>query len=330
MRMRRRSFALGLACALTLLAQLAASLAAKAQGYPSGPVKIILGVGAGAGPDVICRVIADQLSRLWGQPTVVLNQPGAGGGLAIRAAGNAPPDGSTLYMSLASNFVALPELQATFPFDVARDFVPIGYVGEHPMVIGASPTLGVGTLPELIALARKRPGELNIAAGNRGSALHLTAERRRSSTGVAATLGNCPRAPQSMADIVGGRGHAIVRAVSGLAGSMRAGSIKPLAVASERRLADFHDLPTVAETLPGFVAVGWFALMAPPKTPDAIARKASDDLFAVLAQPELAQRFRELGTYLRPMSPEHLTRFIADQQQLWKPVIAEIGLKTPK
>src|SRR5262245_3321443 len=328
MLMRLRSFALGLAC--TLLLSLAVAPAARAQSYPTGPVKIIVGVGAGAGPDVICRVIADQLSRLWGQPTVVLNQPGAGGALAIRAAGNAPPDGSTLYMSLASNFVALPELQATFPFDVARDFVPIGYVGEHPMVIGASPALGVSTLPELIALARKRPGELNIAAGNRGSALHLTAERLRIATGIDATLVNYPGAPQAMADILGGRVHAIVDAVSGLAGSIRAGSIKPLAVASERRLADFHDLPTVAETLPGFVAVGWFALMAPPKTPDAIARKASDDLFAVLAQPELAQRFRELGTYLRPMSPEHLTRFIADQQQLWKPVIAEIGLKTPK
>jgi tripartite-type tricarboxylate transporter receptor subunit TctC len=124
--------------------------------------------------------------------------------------------------------------------------------------------------------------------------------------------------------------HAIVDAVSGLAGSIRGGSIKPLAVASERRLADFPDLPTVAETLPGFVAVGWFALLAPPKTPEAIARKASDDLRTALAQPELKQRFRELGTYLRPMSPAELTRFIAEQQQLWKPVIAEIVLKTPK
>src|SRR5262245_46419311 len=239
MRMRRRSFALGLACALTLLAQLAASLAAKAQGYPSGPVKIILGVGAGAGPDVICRVIADQLSRLWGQPTVVLNQPGAGGGLAIRAAGNAPPDGSTLYMSLASNFVALPELQATFPFDVARDFVPIGYVGEHPMVIGASPALGVSSLPELIALARQRPGTLNIAAGNRGSALHLTAERLRSLTGIDVTLVNYPGAPQALADVLGGRVHIIVDTMSGMAGSIRGGTIKPLAVASERRLSNF-------------------------------------------------------------------------------------------
>jgi tripartite-type tricarboxylate transporter receptor subunit TctC len=328
MKARQRRFALALMC--TLAASIAVAPAAQAQSYPAGPVKIVVGTGPGASPDVICRVVADQLARLWGQQVVVLNQPGAGGAIAIRAAGNAAPDGGTLYFALASNFVALPELQATFPFDVARDFVPIGYVGEHPMVVGASPTLGVGTLPELIALAKRRPGELNIAAGNRGSALHLTAERLRNTTGIDATLVNYPGAPQAMADILGGRVHAIVDAVSGLAGSIRGGSIKPLAVASERRLADFPDLPTVAETLPGFVAMGWFALLAPPKTPEAIARKASDDLRTVLAQPELAQRFRELGTYLRPMSPAELTRFIAEQQQLWKPVIAEIVLKTPK
>ena len=136
-----------LALVLALAASIAAP-AAQAQSYPAGPVKIIVGTGPGASPDVICRVVADQLARLWGQQVVVLNQPGAGGAIAIRAAGNAAPDGGTLYFALASNFVALPELQATFPFDVARDFVPIGYVGEHPMVIGATPALGVGTLPE--------------------------------------------------------------------------------------------------------------------------------------------------------------------------------------
>ena len=167
---------------------------AKAQSYPTGPVKIIVGVGAGSSADVILRVVADHLARHWGQQVVVLNQPGAGGALAIRAAGPAPPDGATLYIALASNFVALPEMQASLPFDVARDFVPIGYIGEHPMVIAAEPALGVSTLPELIALAKKRPGELNIAAGNRGSILHFTAEWLRSASGIDATLVHYPGA----------------------------------------------------------------------------------------------------------------------------------------
>src|SRR2546430_1364332 len=153
--MRPLSLAAGLLCAFAVAMTAPPHAQAQAQSYPTGPVKIIIGVGPGASPDVIGRVVADHLARHWGQQVVVLNQPGAGGALAIRAAGSAPPDGATLYLALASNFVALPEMQASLPFDVARDFVPIGYVGEHPMVIAASPALGVSTLPELIALAKK-------------------------------------------------------------------------------------------------------------------------------------------------------------------------------
>jgi tripartite-type tricarboxylate transporter receptor subunit TctC len=309
---------------------MAARPAAQAQSYPSGPVKIIVGGGPGASPDVVARVVADHLARHWGQQVVVLNQPGAGGALAIRAAGSAPPDGATLYLALASNFVALPEMQASLPFDVARDFVPIGYVGEHPMLIAASPALGVSTLPELIALAKKRPGELNVAAGNRGSILHFTAEWLRSASGIEATLVHYPGAPQALTDILGGRVHAIVDAASGLAGSISGGSIKALAVASEQRLPTHPGLPTVAETLPGFMAMGWFALMAPPKTPEVIARKVSDDLRTILERPDLKQRFLDLGTYLRPMSPTELADFIADQQRIWKPVIAATAARTPK
>ena len=327
MRLRPMSFIAGLA--LTLAAAVAATPSATAQGFPSGPVKIIVAVGPGASPDVISRVVADRLARHWGQQVLVLNQPGAGGALAIRAAGNAPPDGYTLYLSLASNFVALPELQASLPFDVGRDFVPIGYVGEHPMVIGVNPALGVSTLPELITIAKKRPGDLNIAAGNAGSILHLTAEWLRTAAAIDVALVNYPGAPQAMTDILGGRVHAIVDAVSGLAGAINGGTIKALAVASERRLPNRSDLPTVAETLPGFMAMGWFALMAPPRTPDAIARKISDDLRAVLDEPELKERFGQLGTYLRPMSPAELKAFVSDQQRIWKPVI-EVAVKSRK
>src|SRR5262245_12514844 len=126
----------GWVLALTLSAALA--LSAQAQDYPTRPVRLIASVGAGTGPDVIGRIVAEHLGRIWGQQVVVENRPGAGGAIGVRAAGTAPPDGYTLYLAVASNFVALPEIQAKLPFDVARDFVPIGFVGGHPMVIGAS------------------------------------------------------------------------------------------------------------------------------------------------------------------------------------------------
>ena len=121
-------------------------------------------------------MLADYLTKLWGQQVIVLNQPGGAGAVAIKAVAPAAPDGHTLYMSLATNFIALPELQENFPVDVLRDFVPIGYVGDHPMVIAAGRDLGVNTLPELIALAKKRKGELNIAC--RQPRQHPASDRR--------------------------------------------------------------------------------------------------------------------------------------------------------
>ena len=191
----RRSFLAG-AAAL-------AATGARAQGFPNGPVKIVTSVGPGSSPDVCARVLADYLTRLWGQQVIVLNQPGGAGAVAIKAVAPAAPDGHTLYMSLATNFIALPELQKNFPLDVLRDFVPIGYVGDHPMVIAAGKELGVNTLPEFIALAKKRKGELNIAAGNRGSILHLTGEWLRSATGIDVTLVHYPSATQAITDILG-------------------------------------------------------------------------------------------------------------------------------
>jgi tripartite-type tricarboxylate transporter receptor subunit TctC len=323
----------GLALALSICLALAAWLtpaAAPAQSFPAAPVKIIIGVGPGSSADVIARLIADRLSRIWGQQAVVINQPGAGGAISIRAAGNAPPDGHTLFMSLASNYVLLPETQANLPFDVGRDFVPVGFIGEQPMVLAASPSLGVATLAELIALAKRRPGELNVAAGNRGSILHLTAEWLCSASGIDVTLLHYPGAPQALADMLGGRIHATVDSRTGVADALDAGSIRPLAIFSAERLPNFPDLPRASETLPGLVASGWLALMAPPKTPEAIAGKVSADLRQVLAQADVQERLRELGTYPRPMSPVELAAFIRGQQATWKPVIEQVGLKSPK
>jgi tripartite-type tricarboxylate transporter receptor subunit TctC len=325
-RITRRSL-LGGAAAGALVA---AAGTAGAQGYPKGPVKIIVGVGPGSSPDVISRIVGDHLGRLWGQQILILNQPGGGGAISIRAAGNSAPDGHTLFMSLASNYVALPELQASFPFDVGRDFVPIGFVAEQPILIGANPALGLNTLAEAIALAKRRPGELNVAAGNRGSILHLTAEWLRTMAGIDVTIVNYPALPQALADLVAGRIHLNVDAMSGSAGLIRNGTIKALAVAAGERLPNFPDIPLASETLPGLVASGWLALVAPPKTPDAIARKVSDDLRTVLARPDAIQRLHELGSYPRPMSPTELADFIADQQRIWKPILTAIGMKTPK
>jgi len=320
-RLNRRSFLAG-GAALAL-----APSHARAQSFPSGPVKIVTSVGAGGSPDVLSRILADQLTRLWGQQVIVINQPGAAGAVAIRAVASTPPDGHTLYMSLATNYIGLPELQANFPIDVVRDFVPIGFVGGHPMVVAASADLGVSTLPELIALAKKRKGELNVAAGNRGSILHLTGEWLRSAAGIDVTLLHYASAPQAITDVLGGRVHVMIDAVTSMRGAIDSGKLRPLAVATAKREPKAPDLPTVAETIPNFEAVGWLALMAPPGTPTPLARRISDDLRKVLAEPALQKRYEELGTHIVPTTPDELTAFIREQQQIWRPVIAETAKK---
>ena len=212
--------------------------------------------------------------------------------------------------------------------DVLRDFVPIGFVGEQPLGIGVAPSLGVGTLPELIALLKSKPGELNVAAGNRGSILHLAAEWFRSATGTKFTLLHYTGGARALPDILGGRVQATVDALASMRGAIDGDQLKLLAVTTGTRLKNFPQVPTVAETLPGYRAMGWMALMAPPGTPEPIARKISDDLRKILAS-ELGKRLDGLGTYIRPTTPAELTAYIAEQQRIWRPVIAETA-KTMK
>jgi tripartite-type tricarboxylate transporter receptor subunit TctC len=315
----RRTFLSGGAAA----ALAATSRGAKAENFPASPVKIVVAVGPGASPDVCSRVLAEQLSKIWGQQALVFNQPGGAGAIAIKAVAATPPDGHTLYMSLASNFIALPELQVNFPVDVVRDYVPIAFVGKHPMVIAVSPDLGVSTLPELIALAKKRKGELNVAAGNRGSILHLTGEWLRKAAGIDVTLLHYAAGAQVLTDVLGGRVQVMIDAVASMRGAIAGGKIKPLAVATKKRLPNFPNVPTVAETIPGFEAVGWLALMAPPGTPAPLAARISADANKALADPDVRARLEGLGNYIRLMTPAELKSFIEEQQRIWRPVIAE-------
>jgi tripartite-type tricarboxylate transporter receptor subunit TctC len=313
----------GIACAL-----LAASLGGpvQAQPYPSKPVKLITQGAAGSGPDVIARIVADELGRLWGQPVVILNHPGAGGSAAARQAASAAADGYTLYMPATSAFIVMPEMFPNLPFDLDRDFVRIGFVGEQPMVIAAAPSLGVNSLAELIALAKKRPGEILYAANALGSLPHLTTERFRSQTGIDLRFVPYPGAAAGLQDLAGGRISLIVEGLGPLLGAIQGGAIRPLAVASEQRLPNLRDLPTVSETTPEFVPMGWFPLLAPAGTSEAIAGKVGQDLRTVLDRPELKEKFEKLGTFARPMSPAEATDFIRKEQALWRPVVRRIGL----
>jgi tripartite-type tricarboxylate transporter receptor subunit TctC len=299
---------------------------ARAETYPARSVKLVTQGAAGSGPDVIARIVTDHLGRLWGQQIVIINQPGAGGSAAARMAAGAAPDGYTLYMAATSTFLVMPEIFPNLPIDLDRDFVRIGLIGEQPMLLGVAPSLGIASLPELVSLSKKRPGELLYAANARGTFPHLTVERLRKETGADLTFIPYPGAAAGLQDLMGGRISTIVESVGALNGAMQGGSIKALAVASSKRLSRFPDLATVAETVPGFSAMGWFALLAPAGTPEPIVRQVNKDLLTVLELPELRKSFEDLGTFVRPMSPTEITQFIHDEQAVWRPVIRSLNL----
>jgi tripartite-type tricarboxylate transporter receptor subunit TctC len=315
-----------LAASLFLLALLMAGVPAHAQSYPSHPVRLISDSAPSSAIDVTMRIIAAGLSKVWGQQAVVINQPGAGGAIAAHAAAAAAPDGYTLFMPALSAFVALPGKADNLPIEVPRDFTPIGYLGGAPLFITAAPWVGVKTLPELIALAKKEPGKLAYGANGVGRLTHLTGELLQSRAGIKLLM--VPYSGGTTAvlnDMMGGRIALTFDSYSGIAGAVAAGKARPLAVASLKRLANFADVPTAAETLPGFTAVGWQVLVAPASTPDAIVHKANADLLKVTGAADVRQRLAQFGREAEAMSPAETLAFIQSEQKLWAPIVKQIA-----
>jgi tripartite-type tricarboxylate transporter receptor subunit TctC len=315
------------ATALVFAGMVASSaVPAWAQDYPTHPVRLITDSAPGSSIDVPVRIIAQALSRVSGQQAVVVNQPGAGGAIAARTAATAAPDGYTLGVAAASAFVALPGAADNLPIQVPRDFVPVGYLGGAPMFIAAGPWLGVRTLPELIALAKEKPGEVSYGVNGIGRLTHLTGELLQNKAGIKLLM--VPYSggtAQILNDIMGRRVALVLDAYSGIAGAIGAGTVRPLAVASENRMADFPDLPTVAETLPGFEAIGWQVLLAPAGTPEAIVRKANADLTMAMSDLDTRKRLADLGRDQRAMSPARTLAFIQAEQEKWAPIVKQIG-----
>jgi tripartite-type tricarboxylate transporter receptor subunit TctC len=307
---------------------LLAATAAHAQGraYPVRTVTIICDAAAGSTPDVVARFVADGLTRSWGQQVVVINHPGAGGSIAAHAAAEAAPDGYTLYMPALSAFVAQPGLAPNIPVQVPRDFTAIGFTAENPMFIAVNPALGVKTLAELIALAKKEPGKISNGVTGIGRLTHLTGELLQMRGDFKLLSVPYTAGPAlALGDVIGGRVDMIIEGYSGIAAASRAGSVKLIAAASVQRLPEFPDLPTVAETIPGLTATGWQILTAPVGTPDAIIRKVSEDLAKVVADPDVKQKLAKLGSYTRAMSPAEATAFVQEEQRTWKPVLQKIA-----
>jgi tripartite-type tricarboxylate transporter receptor subunit TctC len=312
---------------LAVLGTLAWSACAHAQAvkFPEKPVTIISDAPPGSTPDVDARFVAAGLSKVWGQQAVIINHAGANGSIAARAAAEAPADGYTLFMPALSTFVAQKSVAPNIPIQLPRDFLPIGFTAENPMFVAVNPKLGVSSLPELIALAKKKPGTISIAVTGVGRLTHLTGlllQERASIELLPVPYNAGPAA--ALSDVAAGRVSMIIEGYSGIVGAVKAGQVKLIAVAAAQRLPQFPDLPTVAETIPGFSATGWQVLVAPLGTPAAIIDKVDADLAKVVSDPEFQKLLANVGSYSRAMNAKEALAFVEQQQKIWQPVIEKI------
>jgi tripartite-type tricarboxylate transporter receptor subunit TctC len=255
-----------------------------------------------------------------------MNQPGAGGAVAARAAAASTPDGTTLFMAVSSAFVTMKGAAANIPIQVPQDFAPISLIGEQPMFITIAPEPGIKTLPALIGAAKQKPGEITYAVSGRGRQSHLTGEMLQRRTGIKLLMVPYSGGPaQALGDLMGGRVQMLIEGGTALIGAMQSGKLQTLAVGSDARLAEFPDLPAAAETIPNFRSAGWLAMVAPPGTPEPIVRKVSDDLRAILTNPEVRAKLAAVGSYARPLSPQDTTNFIQAEQRTWGPLLEELA-----
>jgi tripartite-type tricarboxylate transporter receptor subunit TctC len=231
-------------------------------------------------------------------------------------------------MPSLSTFVALKSMAPNLPLMLPRDFLPIGFTAENPMFIAVSPNLGVSTLPELIALAKKKPGTISIAVTGVGRLTDLTGRLLQERAGIELLPVPYNAGPAAaLSDVGAGRVSMIIEGYSGIVGAVKAGQVKLIAVASSKRLPQFPDLATVAETIPGFSATGWQVLVAPLGTPAAIIDKVEADLAKVVEDPDFQKRLANVGSYSYAMNAKEAQAFVEQQQATWLPVLQKIPMK---
>jgi tripartite-type tricarboxylate transporter receptor subunit TctC len=300
---------------------------ANADDYPSGPVTFIVSFPPGGSIDVVMRAIAPKLQERLGKPVVIENRAGAGGVIATGIVARAAPDGLTLLAS-ASSIAANPKLFKTLPFDTLNDLQAVSLVFRTPLALVVNPNLPVGSVKELIALLKQKPGEINFGHGGPGSAIHLAAELFQAMTGTKMTGVSYRGAPLALNDVIAGHVALMFADAGTVVGQINAGKVRALGVSSTERVPALPNVPTIAEAgVPGFDAVGWTLVLAPSATPKPIIDRLSAELAAAAQTPEVRSLIVRLGTIpVQSPPPAELQQFLAAEIERWGKLIERAGV----
>ena len=304
----------------------ALSRRARAQTYPARPVRIIVGLAAGGGTDIVARLMGQWLSERLGQSVIVESRPGGGTNIATEAVVRAPPDGYTLLLVAPANAINA-TLYDKLSFDFLRDIVPVAGIIRFPNVVDVNPSLPVKSIPELIAYAKTNPGKLNMASSGNGSTIHMSGELFKMMTGINMVHVPYRGGAPALTDLIAGQVHVMFDNLPTSAEHVRSGRLRGLAVTGTARSHVLPDLPTVADFLPGYEASAWYGLGAPRNTPAAVIDRLNDAVNAILADPTSQGRFAELGASLLPGSPADFGKLLADETEKWGKVVKFAGAK---
>ena len=304
----------------------AVSRVAKAQAYPSRPVRIIVGLAAGGPADLVARLIAQWLSERLGQPFVVENRTGAATNIATEAVVRAAPDGYMLLFVTATNAINT-TLYEKLSFNLSRDVAPVASLIRAPSVLEVNPSVPAKTVPEFIAYAKANPGKLTMASSGIGTPSHVFGELFKVMTGV--NLMHVPYrgAAPAASDLLAGQVQVFFDPMANSIAYIKAGKVRALAITSATRSEALPDVPTVSEFVPGYEASFWFGVGAPKATPDEIVDKLNKEVNAALDDPKMKTRLLDLGGAPMPMTPADFGKFIADETEKWGKVIRAANIK---
>jgi tripartite-type tricarboxylate transporter receptor subunit TctC len=319
--LRRALFlAAAMAAALTLLR------VAAADDYPSHTVRIVDGFGPGSTPDLVSRLFGQWFSDHLGQPFIVENRTGAGGNVAAETVLATPADGYTLLGCVTAHAINASVYQK-LDYNFLRDFAPVGGILRFPMVLLVNPAFPATTLPEFIAYAKANPGKVNVASPGVGTPMHIAIEMLNMMAGIDLVHVPYRGAAPGMTDVISGQVQAFIITLSTASGFIKAGKVRPLAVAGTARSDVFPDIPRISETLPGFDAASWDGLCAPKGTPAAAIEKLNGNIRDALADPAIKERIKNLGGETEPMSVAAFGKFMADETAKWAKVVKFANIK---
>ena len=299
---------------------------ARAQAYPTRPVRIIVGFPPGGPSDILARLIGQRLSERLGQPFIIENRPGATGNIGTEAVVRAPADGHTLLLVVPGNGIAH-VLYDKLNFNFIRDTAPVAGISNGPLVMEVNPTVPAQTVPEFIAYAKANPGKINFASPGNGSTIHLCGELFKMMTGVNMVhvpyRGNAP----ALTDLLAGQVQMMFADTPSSIEHLRAGKLRALAVTTAMRSDVLPEIPTVSEFIPGFEASNWFGVAAPKNTPLEIIDKLNKEINVALAEPKIKARLADLGAAALAGSPADFGKLISEEAEKWGKVIRAANIK---